>query len=300
MEFKNELVRAAFARQRLASSCVCCGSDDLADSPAVLMPFIADRAFGWRPVIIDDSWGLKTIQNGNAYSICKTLRCRRCDHLFCDIRFSDEEMNSIYSGYREEAYVSLREYYEPGYRERNNGLVQSITYKDDIEEFLSDFVKDPLTILDWGGDTGANTPFEKRRVSLDIFDISGKAVEGDARAVTREQATSSKYHLIICSQILEHVPFPLDVLLPVREAMDSESILYIEVPYEDLMRIEMMDKEKKKRHWHEHVNFYSQSSMDALLKNCGFDVLKRNILITEFAGTGVHILQVACRLSWRL
>ncbi|MCB4862597.1 class I SAM-dependent methyltransferase [Sphingobium sp. PNB] len=209
-------------------------------------------------------------------------------------------MNSIYSGYREEAYVSLREYYEPGYRERNNRLAQSITYKGDIEEFLSTFVKDPLTILDWGGDTGANTPFEKRRVSLDIFDISGKVVEGDARAVTREQATSSKYRLVICSQILEHIPFPLDVLLPVRETMDSESILYIEVPYEELMRTEIIEKEKKKRHWHEHVNFYSQSSMDALLENCGFDVLKRNILVTEVAGNQVHILQVACRLSWRL
>lgn len=295
MEFKNELARAAFARQRLASSCVCCGSDDLAVSPAVLMPFIADRAFGWSPVIIDDSWGLKTIQSGNAYSICKTLRCRRCEHLFCDIRFSDEEMNSIYAGYREESYVSLREYYEPGYRERNNGLVQSIAYKGDIEEFLSAFVKDPLTILDWGGDTGANTPFEKQRTSLDIFDISGKAVEGDARVVTREQATSSKYRLIVCSQILEHIPFPSDVLLVVREAMDMESILYIEVPYEEVMRLDMADKEKKKRHWHEHVNFYSKLSMDALLENCGFDVLKRNILVTEVAGSEVHILQVACR-----
>lgn len=297
MEFKNELARGAFARQRLASSCVCCGSDDLVASPAVLMPFIADRAFGWSPVIIDDSWGLKTIQNGNAYSICKTLRCRRCEHLFCDIRFSDEEMNSIYAGYREESYVSLREYYEPGYRERNNGLVQTISYKADIEEFLSAFVKDPLTILDWGGDTGANTPFEKQRASLDIFDISGKAVEGDARVVTREQATSSKYRLIVCSQILEHIPFPSDVLLAVREAMDKESILYIEVPYEEVMRLDMVDKEKKKRHWHEHVNFYSQSSIDALLENCGFYVLKRNMLVAEVAGSEVHILQVASRLA---
>src|SRR3546814_12776610 len=87
-------------------------------------------------------------------------------------------MNSIYSGYREEAYVSLRECYEPGYRERNNRLSQSITYKGDIEEFLSAFVKDQLTILDWGGDTGANTPFAQRRVCLDLFVINGKDRKG--------------------------------------------------------------------------------------------------------------------------
>lgn len=297
MEFNSKLAHATFARQRLASSCVCCGSADLAASPAILMPFIADRAFGWSPVVIDDSWGLKTIKNGNAYSICKTLKCRRCEHIFCDIRFSDEEMSSIYMGYREKSYIELRDYYEPGYRERNNGLVQSITYKGDIEEFLSPLVDDPLTILDWGGDTGANTPFEKQRVSLDIFDISGKAVEGDARIVTREQATSSKYRLIVCSQILEHIPYPSDILFAVRDAMDEESILYIEVPYEELMRTDAVDKENKKRHWHEHVNFYSKYSIDALLGNCGFNILKSNILVANVAGNEVYILQVACRLA---
>src|ERR1700754_592858 len=93
---------APVARERLAFSCVCCGSGDLAASPAILMPFVAHRAFGWAPVEIDESWGLQTIRNGMAYSICKTLRCRKCSHLFCDIRFSDEEMSAIYSGYREE------------------------------------------------------------------------------------------------------------------------------------------------------------------------------------------------------
>ena len=297
MELANEPHNAVFVRQRIASSCVCCGSDDLVGSPAILMPFIADRAFGWSPVFIDDSWGLKTIQNGHAYSICKTLRCRQCEHMFCDIRFSEEEMNLIYGGYREEAYVTLREYYEPGYRKRNEALIRTVSYKADVENFVAPYISDPLTILDWGGDTGANTPFEARRVSLDIFDISGKSVEGDARVVTREQATSSKYRLIVCSQILEHIPHPSDILLAVRDAMDENSVLYIEVPFEEVMRRDVKDREKLKRHWHEHVNFYSQSSMAALLENCGFDLVGWNILVTDVAGSEVHILQAACRLG---
>lgn len=297
MGIENEIAGVGQVRQRLASSCVCCGSADLAVSPAILMPFIADRAFGWRPVVIDDSWGLNTIQSGNAYSICKTMRCRRCEHLFCDIRFSEEEMENIYTGYREEAYVKLRDFYEPGYRVRNEALTVAVSYKQHIEDFLSPFLRDPLTILDWGGDTGANTPFEKRRVSLDVFDISGKAVGGDARVVTREQATSSKYGLIVCSQILEHIPYPSDVLLTVRQAMDEESILYIEVPFEEVMRRYLKDRDKVKRHWHEHINFYSTQSLDSLLVNCRLEILANNVLVAEVGGAEAHILQIACRLA---
>jgi hypothetical protein len=134
-------------------------------------------------------------------------------------------------------------------------------------------------------------------VSLDIFDISGKAAGGDARVVTREQATSSKYGLIVCSQILEHISYPSDILLEVRQAMDDVSILYIEVPFEEVMRQDWCDREKVKRHWHEHINFYSMKSLSSLLGNCDLETVANNVLMTEVAGAEVHILQVACRLA---
>jgi len=284
-------------QQRVTTRCICCGSEELLSSPAILMPFVADRALGWAPVIIDDSWGLKTIRSGNAYSICKTLRCRECEHLFCDIRFTDVEMNALYAGYRGEEYTSLRDHYEPGYRARNNALIETISYKSEIEAFLEPHIDDPLTILDWGGDTGLNTPFEKRRVSLDVFDISGKTTEAGVRAVTAEQATQSKYSLIICGQVLEHIPYPSDVLFSIQPAMDSNTILYVEVPFEEIMRGDIPDREKSKRHWHEHVNFYSRSSLTALLIRCGFTVLESNVFATDVAGSEVQVLQAACRLS---
>ena len=302
MTLSDDVSHAPVACERLASACVCCGSTDLAASPAILMPFVAHRAFGWAPVEIDEGWGLKTIQSGMAYSICKSLRCRNCDHLFCDIRFSDAEMNAIYAGYREEAYVALRDHYEPGYTKRNEGLVEVVSYKPAIEAFLDPYLGDPqlngpLTILDWGGDTGSNTPYEQRRTVLDIFDISGKDVVSGARIVTLEQATSAKYRLVICGQLLEHTPYPSDVLADVRKAMDTGSILYIEVPFEPIMQAEVADRETIKRHWHEHVNFYTPSSMRGLLESCGFDVLDQGVLEISIGGGNAKILQVACRLA---
>lgn len=284
-------------RQRIATQCVCCGGEDIVSSPAILMPFVADRAFGWKPVVIHESWGLRTIQPGHAYSICKSLRCADCGHLFCDIRFSDEEMVSLYNKYREEQYTQLREHYEPGYTARNEALNQPITYTDQIESFLERHLQFPLTVLDWGGDTGLNTPFKGKNIAFDIYDISDKEVEPGARFVTLEQAVALKYRLIVCSQLLEHVPYPAEVLLAARNVMDSESILYIELPYEDVMRQKLPNPEAHKRHWHEHVNFYSEQSLDTLVNNCGLQVVDRNVLSVRVAGSDVHIFQVACKLG---
>jgi hypothetical protein len=75
------------------------------------MPFVAHRAMGIPPLIIDASWGLRTIPPGTGYSTCKSLHCNACGHLFVDYRFNEEEMLSLYTDYRGEEYTSLRDGY---------------------------------------------------------------------------------------------------------------------------------------------------------------------------------------------
>lgn len=292
---KTEML--AIPRERIAAECVCCGSANLVSAPAILMPFVADRAFGWKPVTIDESWGLRTIPHGHAFSICRTLRCLDCEHLFCDIRFSDSELVALYNKYREAEYTALREHYEPGYSARNERLQQPIGYTAEIESFLEPHLHFPLTVLDWGGDTGINTPFKGKNIAFDIYDISDKEVEPGARIVTLEQASAFKYRLIVCSQLLEHVPYPHEILLSAREAMDGRSVLYIELPFEDVMRRKLDRPELEKRHWHEHINFYSEQSLAELIGNCGFEIIDWNVLATKVAGGDVHVFQVACRLG---
>lgn len=125
--------------KRIATECVCCGSALLKKSPAILMPFVAHRVFDWRPVEVDESWGLNTIKNGHAYSICNSLCCNDCGLLFLDIRFSDEELSYLYRNYRDAEYTDLRESYEPGYKARNNLLIKEVNYMPDVEEFLKPF-----------------------------------------------------------------------------------------------------------------------------------------------------------------
>ncbi len=298
----NEIQQAStksfhLRRERIATQCVCCGSQNLKASPAVLMPFVAHRTFGWEPAIIDESWGLVTIKNGNAYSICKSLYCSNCGFLFLDIRFSDSELSNLYCDYRCEKYNQLRELYEPGYIERNDNLNAGIDYIKDIEDFLNPYLTFPLTILDWGGDTGKNTPFKNKNDSFDIYDISNKDVIAGARIVSKNLAQSKKYKLIVCSNVLEHVPYPSELLSDIKKTMNAESLLYIEVPLETLVLNNTSNLHLLKKHWHEHINFYSEQSLRLLLQNSGLEVLDLKRLKAMVAGKPSYLFQLACRLK---
>lgn len=288
-----------FKRERIATECVCCASQALRKSPAILMPFVAERAFGWRPVEIDDSWGLQTIKNGHAYSICNSLFCDDCGLLFLDIRFSEAELNNLYDGYREQRYADLRDFYEPGYKQRNASLNEGINCIPEIEEFLTPHLAFPTRILDWGGDTGKNTPFRGRRSLLHIYDISNKPVVDGAELVDQATAFSTQYDLINCSNVLEHVPYPSQLIMDMKNAMNKETILYLEVPCEEIIRSGDGDKQLhlKKRHWHEHINFFNQESLRRLVNRCGLHVIgMREIGVAAGAGLSFHF-QIACKLD---
>ncbi len=287
------------ARPRIADACICCGGQSLEKSPAILMPFVAHRVFGWAPVEIDDSWGLRTIRNGNAYSICNSVSCLDCGMLFLDIRFSDPEMEALYSGYRQAEYTALRDHYEPGYAERNDTLNQGIGFIPEIEAFLTPFLPLPVRVADWGGDTGINTPFKSASTLFHVYDISGKPGIAGAVMVDRDTARRTAYDLIVCSNVLEHIPYPLDTLSDIRDLMSRDTVLYIEVPHEEVVR---QNPEGTvlcalKRHWHEHVNFFGLEALRRLLAAAGMEAVAVRELGSDPNSVHPHQLMLACRLA---
>lgn len=284
-------------RERIATQCVCCLSENLKSAPAILMPFIAHRVFGWEPVVIDKTWGLSSIKEGNAYSICKSLYCSDCGLVFLDIRFSESELANLYSDYRGEKYNILREFYETGYTLKIESLNAGIGYVKEIEDFLEPHLTFPITILDWGGDTGKNTPFKERNEYFDIYDISNKNVIPSAKITSKEVAYSKKYKLIVCSNVLEHVPYPSDLLFDIKNAMAMESVLYIEVPLENLVLNNERDLHIHKKHWHEHVNFFTENALRRLIQNVGLELIDIKKLLATAGGQSSYLFQVACKLK---
>ena len=267
------------------------------------MPFISHRVFDWAPIEITPEWDLERygIGAGTAYTVCNTLSCRDCSHIFLDMRFNNFEMSKLYRDYREEEYLNLREKYEPGYKIRNEKLKSGYNYIDKIESFLLPHVKKPqsLKILDWGGDTGKNTPFYSECEFLYIYDISEKSPIGEAKRINKDEIKVVECDLFVCSNVLEHIPFPEDTLCEINSAMKCDAILYIELPYENLVRQseeqnELQNAYKKKNHWHEHVNFFTDTSIRELVHNSGFEVLELRKL--EISGeTSNYVFQIVCR-----
>jgi hypothetical protein len=286
---------------KIAKACPCCSSYKLQNSPAVLMPFLSDRIFGWSPCSIDSSWNLTTIEQGKAYSICNSVECRECGLLFLDMRFDDEELALLYSDYRGLGYTDLRNKYEPGYATKNIELNQIISYKDNIEKFLQPLIPKNPRVLDWGGDTGKNTPFLGKSEYLHIYDISQKQTVPGTNSVQRADLRNFKYDLVICSNVLEHVPYPAVFLKSLIDSISNkDAVLYIELPYEEIVKKNKgkKDLQRIKKHWHEHINFFTEESLRTLLSRLDLKILKFEILDTEILkNTPVSVFQLACRKS---
>lgn len=275
------------ANDRIAQQCICCAGTELDRSSAVLMPFVAKRVFGHEPVQITEQWGLRDLQQGMAYTLCTSLQCQHCGVLFLDYRFSDQEMMRLYHGYRDERYTLERQKYEPGYGAASQHYEGRAAYLADVELWLESRVPRNPAVLDWGGDSGINTPLLGRSQFTHVYDISSVATVPGAQAVDLATIHKHHYDLITCSQVLEHVSYPHEILQQIAGSMSEQTLLYLEVPREALMR-ENPDSKKLaglKRHWHEHINFFTEQSLCELVGRAGLQVQE--------------IMQLEVDLGWR-
>lgn len=255
----------------IAKSCIYCKSVSLRRSPAVLMPFVANRALGWECFEITESYGFKDLKLGFCYPCCSTLHCEVCGGLFMDIRFGKREMHKLYHNYRGADYVSLREKYEPGYSIRHNGLSQGHENAKWIESLSSDFLPPEPAVLDWGGGDGALSPFRGKSSSVYCYDISGVSCCSGVISISASEIDARKYDLISLSHVLEHVPYPRAIIKKLMANVVSGGVIYIEVPFEDVMQSKTGGASK--RHWHEHINFFSERSLELMLGSLGIGVV---------------------------
>jgi hypothetical protein len=153
-------------------------------------------------------------------------------------------------------------------------------------------------MLDWGGDTGLNTPFLGRLSLHHIYDISDKEAVPGGQRVDLSKIRPADYDLIVCSNVLEHVPYPDTTIRSMIAAMSPATVLYIEVPHEDLIRFAASPEGlvKRKKHWHEHINFFTPASVERLLQRCGLEVLGRTTLDVNAGGKDAQAFGIAAKL----
>ncbi len=279
---------------KIANSCVTCGNKDLVASPAVLMPFLSHRIFNWQPQKINKNWKINTIKKGNTYNMCNSLLCKKCKLLFLDMRFDKNEMSRLYKDYRGESYSKIRSLYEKNYNNRTNFLSKGLPHLKEVENFILKYTNKFNIILDWGGGNGRNSPFKnKQNTEIFIYDVSKVNTMKGTNKISFEKIFTKKFDLIICSHVLEHVSYPRKLLKNIYKVMNKNTFLYLEMPFEKIMNIKDSNELlNNKKHWHEHINFFSKASIEGMLIKSNLKLISLNMLNTKDDQTKRSVFQV--------
>ncbi|WP_165796353.1 methyltransferase domain-containing protein [Mycobacterium ahvazicum] len=142
----------------------------------------------------------------------------------------------MYSGYRDERYLSIRRGWEPWYSRRVNFATKAGSdAAAERTEFMTEVVAahtdidDLRNIVDVGGDEGQFFPAGYAG-SKYVIEVSGKnLVEGVQAASTLDELPDSP-HLVVAAHLLEHLVDPLALVAEVRSAVADDGLFYVEVP----------------------------------------------------------------------
>lgn len=166
--------------------------------------------------------------------------CDRCGTGMFEYRYSDEELDRIYVGYRGLEYFNLRHAWEPSYtREMNEDLGEGHDVVGSRRRALSDLLEAQVQrgasglecAIDIGGDVGQFIPEEIPRRY--VLDVSGKEVRPGVVAIADpgdERAHGTD--IVMMCGILEHLPRPDEFIsASLRDVRwGSHRLLYAEVP----------------------------------------------------------------------
>lgn len=297
-------------------SCPCCGAKELQKWPAIVAPFVSQHACGTEK------------------QVCSFCECGNCTFRFFDSRLTDSEIAALYAGYRGPAYYEARHRHEFWYTEAVNagigsdpGEIQS--RKQHLEDLLAGRQEPIQSVLDYGGDRGQFIP-DHIGTERYVFEISGaNPVPGVTRLRSIEQR---QFDLVMLAHVLEHCSAPLSFLANLRSLATDLTIYYFEVPFER-PSVRFAPRGLLQRMYRdavlcvkplltlvdfystvcrvkfdcnlpfgllkcsEHLNFFNEKSMSALLERGGYELLECGKADVRSGGPVNRILYVLARLA---
>lgn len=245
--------------------CRACGGTNTVQAPSRMAPFVAHR-------MLDDS------------DLTESVECLDCGLLFAGVEPTLEQLGRYYTDYWLEGYISEREGFEPGLRIRHEKLLSPRNSAPQVEEFIrSIWAREPESVLDLGGGGGAETPYRGRSL-VHVYDVGNAPMAEGAERVARPTA---RYELVVLAHVLEHVPDPRVLLEAAYDHVLGSGLIYLEVPREAVLygsRPRLRELTHLRQAWHEHINFFDESSLEALVTSTGG--LPVGVEIDEMIGGG--------------
>lgn len=289
----------------LASACPCCQSTNLQGSPALVAPFIREFALAGKAPEAQ----LIECQNCGFRFFDRRYEAEEMSALYSQYRSE----NYFQARNRHEFWYTRVINDQLGKDPKDIAARRAY-----VEKFLSEALGEQkfASILDYGGDAGQFIPdgIANRKFVHEVSDVA--PVSGVAKLGSEtELKQHAPYSLIMVCHVLEHLPDPAEILMRFPDLQASgEGWLLIEVPHERYnLRYQstawpplrrLVERYRPLRllneiytlyfrtRWnmippfgfprlHEHINFYSVDSLGRLLKRCGFDVVRQQIIRTD-------------------
>jgi SAM-dependent methyltransferase len=280
-------------RRRSAAGCLSCGSHCLRREAQPISGFLAARAWQGRP------------------ELTELVVCEVCGLRFFERGLDDDEASRYYQGYRDSAYQQSRQAWEPFYTARqhaatlawSNDPARLVNLRHSLAQ--SGAPAHFGAVLDHGGGEGhmlAAVDADRKAV----FDPSGGQTVRGRECYAKESDLPSGWNLVLCCQVLEHISFPSCYLRRIHDLLADDGWLYIEVPNEHWRSApgrEELRKALLKALLHsrplliaadmlctasriklgrlpplgfvamrEHINYFTQESLSAVLAGNGFQV----------------------------
>jgi hypothetical protein len=299
----------------LIDSCPCCASKSLKEWPAIVAPFIARYACGIDPIA------------------CRLCECGSCTFRFFDSRLTDSEIGALYAGYRGPAYFESRHRHEFWYSASvnagiGNDSAEIASRKQNLAKLLSERSEAIRSVLDYGGDRGQFIP-DHLGTERYVYEIShATPVPGVSRI---ESVEGRQFDLVMLAHVLEHCSEPLRVVDELKRLANERTIYYLEVPYERpslrlaprgrlqelyldallhagplLTVVDFYSTVCRVRFdcnlpfglqkCSEHLNFFNERSLHALLERGGYELLECGTALTQTPGPVNRILYGLARV----
>ena len=243
-------------------------------------------------------WILENQKNcGEAESLSFYCLCNSCGLHFFSRRFSEEELNTIYSHYRDSSYQKKRQRYEPWYTEKVNLSIgndlptikvrQENLKKLICEAHLSGIVDLPKVIVDWGGDKGQFIPIFGSSQQSYVYEVSDATPAfGVDRLFSTDQIEQKLPDLFMVCHVLEHDHGARNLVSKIAALAKPSSLLYVEVPLDRTEvipnRLPPSKQILKHRFFWIFIDFYSLVTMRVLKLKLPFQVLKQSEHVNFF------------------
>jgi len=215
----------------------------------------------------------------------KVYQCQKCSFSYLNPRLSDESLNRLYHD------LYQTDYYESRISNKEH---QYSGYYKIIAKYLK---KDAPALLDFGCSTGIFLGIaQKNGCKVMGIELSNKAAEsakskfGGNRIINGSlnefKNINEKFDVITFNNVLEHLDNPKTYLKIAADKLSQDGLIFIVVPnFNSLKRVIMKDK------WslllHEHINYFSNSSMKYLIKQHGLQLIESGSINHEVLDTSI-------------